>query len=56
VGEQVVARLFFIGSSGIIGVRFKDLEEEVLVVSVPIYHSFDDLDLVVDALYEAGVL
>jgi hypothetical protein len=37
------------GSSGISGKRRSNLEEEVVVISEAVGHSFDDFDLVVDA-------
>lgn len=46
------------GSSGIFGnprKRGHDLQEEVAIVSIPIAHALEDLDLVVDALEQAGV-
>jgi len=47
-----------LGSSGIFGIPRKcghDLQEEVAIVSVAVSHALEDLDLVVDALEEAGV-
>ena len=43
------------GSSGISGKGSSDLEEEVLIVSKSVGHSFDDFYLVVDAFEEAGM-
>ena len=42
-----------LGSSGISGEWSSYLQEEVLMVTVSVRHSFDDLDLVVEALDQA---
>jgi len=45
----------FFGSSLITGEGGADFEEEVLIVAESVCHLLDDLDLVVDALEQAGV-
>jgi thiol-disulfide isomerase/thioredoxin len=42
------------GSSPISGERCPDLEEEIGIIAVAVGHTFDDLDLVVDALDQVG--
>ena len=45
----------FLGSSVISGEWSSYLQEEVLMVTVSVRHSFDDLDLVVEALDQACI-
>src|SRR5690606_24155486 len=45
----------FIGSSLITGEGCADLQEEVLLIAVPVGPALDDLDRVVDAFDDAGI-
>jgi len=47
--------LHILGSTGISGECCPDFEEEVLIVSKYVGHSLDDLNLVVEAIEQAGV-
>ena len=57
IGELTVAQRFLQkkGSSGISGKRRPYFEEEVVIVSEAVGHSFDHLDFVHDALQQARV-